>query len=111
MNEKPFEPTTKRGRGRPRKSPKEAMLQRNVSLTPQDDAALRRLVGKLQVAYYSLSGEAAGGVSSSWAIRALIRLADRKTRGWNFPEDNDFLGMASLLGMSDDPYNEDDGTK
>lgn len=97
-------PVQKRGRGRPKKSPKETMVQRNVSLTPQDDAALNRLADKLQLSYYSLNGEVFKGVSVSWALRALIRLADKKTKDWEFPNDNDFLIDANLLGMMENPY-------
>ncbi len=109
MNESSNESTPKRGRGRPRKPSNDAMLQRNVSLTPQDDAALRRLVGKLQLTHFSLSGEAAEGISSSWAIRALIRFADRKTRDWTYSDVNDFLQLVGSLGMIDDPYKVSDG--
>lgn len=95
-----------RGRGRPRKPSSETMSQRNVSLTSADEAALKRLAGMFQLSYYSLNNEAAEGISGSWAIRALIRYADRQTQGWRYGDPNKFLDLAVVLGMTSEPYGD-----
>ena len=93
-------------RGRPKKAAGAGMIPKNVTLTIQDELALRRLAGALQqyyIGYYGVNTESLG---ASWAARALIRFADRQTRGWNLGMDNDFLKELVTLGDVNTPHGD-----
>lgn len=100
-NSEDSQPPEKKGKGRPKKSPGTGMIARNISLSRHDEKALKELAANLQL-YYALSRRSSNeAIGASWAVRALIRLADRQTRGWMLAEPNEFLKELASLGDVD----------
>ena len=77
------------------------MVPRNMSLTPQDEEALRLLAGRIQLYHTFMLGHPPEGFSVSWAIRALIRFADQETSSWRYQDSSQLLERLVEHGVRD----------
>jgi hypothetical protein len=99
-DDKPQNPE-KRAKGRPRKSPGKGMIARNVSLSREDEVALKALTADVHL-YYAISRRSSNdAIGTSWTVRALIRYAEKQTRGWMLAEPNAFLNDLIAIGEVD----------
>jgi hypothetical protein len=93
-------------RGRPPKAAGTGMIPKNISISIQDELALRRLAGALQMHYITHFGVNCESMGASWATRALIRYAEQQTRGHVLGMDNKFLDELVVLGDVNAPQDE-----